>query len=246
MALPGDLEAAGRRAGGHPRRHVAAGRAGRRSRAPLVDGVARTLGEGGAEVVRIDVPETGRPVLAERLARTGGPVAGVLSLLGLDDAPHPAHPVVPAGLAATYALVQALGDTGVTAPLWCATAGAISTGRADQLDRPRQAMLWGLGRVVALEHPDRWGGLLDLPAELDPRGTGPGSWRCWPASTRRTSWRCAPPGCSPGDWSAPAPSALRRRTGVPPAAPSWSPAASGPLGPRWRAGWPARAWVSWC
>ncbi|MFJ1540959.1 type I polyketide synthase [Micromonospora chalcea] len=136
---------------------------------PLVDGVARTLGEGGAEVVRIDVPETGRPVLAERLARTGGPVAGVLSLLGLDDAPHPAHPVVPAGLAATYALVQALGDTGVTAPLWCATAGAISTGRADQLDRPRQAMLWGLGRVVALEHPDRWGGLLDLPAELDPR-----------------------------------------------------------------------------
>ncbi|WP_435586028.1 type I polyketide synthase [Micromonospora aurantiaca (nom. illeg.)] len=136
---------------------------------PLADGVARVLGEGGAEVVRIDATEPDRQALADRLARTGGPVAGVLSLLGLDDAPHPAHPVVPAGLAATYALVQALGDAGITAPLWCATAGAVSTGRADQLDRPRQAMLWGLGRVVALEHPDRWGGLVDLPTKLDPR-----------------------------------------------------------------------------
>ncbi|MEW2378348.1 type I polyketide synthase [Micromonospora sp. NPDC047812] len=139
---------------------------------PLVDGAARALGEGGAEVVRIDVTETDRQALADRLARTGvapGAVAGVLSLLGLDDAAHPVHPVVPAGLAGTYALVQALGDAGVTAPLWCATAGAVSTGRADPLDRPRQAMLWGLGRVVALEHPDRWGGLVDLPTEPDPR-----------------------------------------------------------------------------
>ncbi|MFV2116756.1 type I polyketide synthase, partial [Micromonospora sp. LOL_025] len=139
---------------------------------PLVDGAARALTEGGAEVVLIDVPDPDRQALADRLARTGvapGAVAGVLSLLGLDDAAHPTHPVVPAGLAGTYALVQALGDAGVTAPLWCATAGAVSTGRADPLDRPRQAMLWGLGRVVALEHPDRWGGLVDLPTEPDPR-----------------------------------------------------------------------------
>ncbi|MGK5517871.1 type I polyketide synthase [Micromonospora sp. URMC 107] len=139
---------------------------------PLVDGVARALTEGGAEVVRVDATETDRQALADRLARTGvtgGSVAGVLSLLGLDDAAHPTHPVVPAGLAGTYALVQALGDAGVTAPLWCATAGAVSTGRADPLDHPRQAMLWGLGRVVALEHPDRWGGLVDLPTALDPR-----------------------------------------------------------------------------
>ncbi|MFF1465877.1 SDR family NAD(P)-dependent oxidoreductase, partial [Streptomyces sp. NPDC058330] len=29
--------------------------------------------------------------------------------------------------------------------------------------------VWGLGRVVALEHPDRWGGLIDLPAAMDER-----------------------------------------------------------------------------
>ena len=29
--------------------------------------------------------------------------------------------------------------------------------------------MWGLGRVAALEHPDRWGGLVDLPAVLGER-----------------------------------------------------------------------------
>ncbi|MCC3772619.1 beta-ketoacyl reductase, partial [Streptomyces sp. UNOC14_S4] len=31
------------------------------------------------------------------------------------------------------------------------------------------AALWGLGRVVGLEHPHRWGGLVDLPAAVDER-----------------------------------------------------------------------------
>src|SRR5439155_1034040 len=30
---------------------------------------------------------------------------------------------------------------------------------------PAQAAIWGLLRTYAREHPDRWGGLLDLPAE---------------------------------------------------------------------------------
>ncbi|WP_456095365.1 type I polyketide synthase, partial [Parafrankia discariae] len=37
---------------------------------------------------------------------------------------------------------------------------------------PSQALAWGLGRVVGLEHPDRWGGLLDLPETLDVRAFG--------------------------------------------------------------------------
>ncbi|WP_271190588.1 SDR family NAD(P)-dependent oxidoreductase, partial [Dactylosporangium matsuzakiense] len=39
------------------------------------------------------------------------------------------------------------------APLWCVTRG----GGADDV--------WGFGRVAALEYPDRWGGLVDLPAD---------------------------------------------------------------------------------
>ncbi|SER42581.1 type I polyketide synthase [Actinokineospora terrae] len=57
----------------------------------------------------------------------------------------------------------------VDAPIWAVTRGAVSTGRADAPPDPEQALLWGLGRVAALEHPARWGGLIDLPATLDDR-----------------------------------------------------------------------------
>ncbi|MFP8964936.1 hypothetical protein ACLIYP_30955, partial [Streptomyces nanhaiensis] len=63
-----------------------------------------------------------------------------------------------------------LGDAGVQAPLWCVTQGAVTTGGSDPLAHPAQAQIWGLGRVAALEHPDRWGGLVDLPEQLDERG----------------------------------------------------------------------------
>ncbi|WP_424892819.1 type I polyketide synthase [Streptomyces sp. XH2] len=62
-------------------------------------------------------------------------------------------------------LVQALGDAGIEAPLWCLTTGAVSTGPSDPLTDPASARIWGLGRVVALEQPQRWGGLVDLPAD---------------------------------------------------------------------------------
>ncbi|MEU7146400.1 type I polyketide synthase, partial [Nocardia sp. NPDC046473] len=96
-------------------------------------------------------------------------VTGVVSLLGLDGQPHPDLPGVAAGTAETLELVQAIGDTGVETPLWCLTQGAVTTGGPDVLTHPAQALLWGLGRVVALEHPTRWGGLVDLPDKPGPR-----------------------------------------------------------------------------
>ena len=76
--------------------------------------------------------------------------------------------MVPEGLAGTVALVQALGDAGITAPLWVVTCGAVAVG-GGELTAPVQAQAWGLGRVAALEHPDRWGGLIDLPPVLEER-----------------------------------------------------------------------------
>jgi NAD(P)-dependent dehydrogenase (short-subunit alcohol dehydrogenase family)/acyl carrier protein len=96
-------------------------------------------------------------------------VAGVVSLLAL----APGGQVVAPGLAGTLALVQGLGDAGVSAPLWVLTRGAVAAGPGDRVTCPVQAQVWGLGRVVALEHPDRWGGLIDLPPGWDDRaGTG--------------------------------------------------------------------------
>ncbi|MEU1313167.1 type I polyketide synthase, partial [Streptomyces cinnamoneus] len=131
--------------------------------------VRTALTERGLELVTLVAgPGTDRATLAAELAGTG-PVAGVLSLLAEDENTPAGHPALSHGLAATLLLVQALGDAGVDAPLWCATRGAVATGRSDRLDRPVQAQVWGFGRAAALEYPQRWGGLLDLPEQLDAR-----------------------------------------------------------------------------
>jgi acyl transferase domain-containing protein/acyl carrier protein len=58
-------------------------------------------------------------------------------------------------------LVQALGDAGREAPLWCVTRNAVQVEPGEPVD-PAAAEIWGLGRVVGLEHPRRWGGCVDL------------------------------------------------------------------------------------
>ncbi|MFT7873326.1 MULTISPECIES: type I polyketide synthase, partial [Amycolatopsis] len=128
--------------------------------------------ENGLAVVHLHPTETSREALAAQLrevAETGIPFDGVLSLLGLDENPHPEFPELAMGLTLSVTLPQALGDAGIDAPLWCATRGAVSVGRWDGVLRLSQATLWGVGRVTGLEFPDRWGGLLDLPEELDAR-----------------------------------------------------------------------------
>ncbi len=133
---------------------------------------ARALEDGGARVI---VAETAagadEAALAGLIASAedGGPLAGVISLLALDEAPLPERRAVPAGLAGTLALVHALGDAGVRAPLWVLTQGAVATGAGETLARPVQGMACGLGRVAGLENPERWGGLVDVPAVLDER-----------------------------------------------------------------------------
>jgi acyl transferase domain-containing protein len=140
---------------------------------PAVRTATRALTEHGADATTctVDAPGSSRASLAQRLADLSVDHApgGVLSLLSLDERPHPAHPAVPAGLAATVAAIQALGDAGIAVPLWCLTQGAVSIGPDDPLPHPLQAQTWGLGRVTALEHADRWGGLIDLPTAPDER-----------------------------------------------------------------------------
>ncbi|MFG2219679.1 type I polyketide synthase [Streptomyces sp. NPDC048685] len=136
----------------------------------LLDGL-RAL---GARFERIDVDprhaEAGE--LAEVIrqhAQEKGDFDGVLSLLALDERAVPEAPGHTAGLAGTAALVQALADTDSGALLWALTRGAVTTGPGGPAISPSQAMVWGLGRVAALERPHTWGGLVDLPQTLDER-----------------------------------------------------------------------------
>ncbi|MGN0121027.1 MAG: type I polyketide synthase, partial [Streptomyces albidoflavus] len=135
--------------------------------------LGRRLAAGGARVLTLclspetlaDRTETTRRLRALRDTAagdgTGTAVTGVVSLLALAG---------PTALAPALTLLQALGDAGVAAPLWCLTTGAVATGPRDAAGlAPARAQLWGLGRVAALEHADRWGGLVDLPGT----GTAP-------------------------------------------------------------------------
>ncbi|MFF7393699.1 type I polyketide synthase [Streptomyces scabiei] len=139
----------------------------------LVRDALLTVTEAGAEAVTVLLADTDvdRAGLADRLAVAldGRTPQGALSLLAVAGHPHPEHPAVSAGSALTLVLVQALGDLGVGAPLWCATHGAVATGDTDTLTAPDQALIWGTGMVAALEHPTRWGGLVDLPTGLGSR-----------------------------------------------------------------------------
>ncbi|CAI7977523.1 trimeric autotransporter adhesin [Frankia sp. Hr75.2] len=134
----------------------------------------------GGTVLRVPLrhEDADRARLAARLRALGRPGAiagrgGVLSLLGLDTTRHPDHPALTTGFALTCALAQALHDIELDAPLWTLTRGAVRTGAAaataasDRILDPAGALLWGLGRSLALERPGAWGGLVDIPAELD-------------------------------------------------------------------------------
>ncbi|WP_103350653.1 type I polyketide synthase [Amycolatopsis sp. CA-128772] len=135
--------------------------------AGTADALLTELTGQGLDVVRLEIEEASRAHLAERLrgVLAEHDLTGVLSLLALDGGPADATEIT----ASTLALVQALGDTNVAAPLWCLTSGAVNIGIQDAVTAPAQAAVWGLGRAVALERLDRWGGLADLPAAIDAR-----------------------------------------------------------------------------
>ncbi|WP_408907778.1 type I polyketide synthase [Streptomyces albidoflavus] len=150
---------AGRRGDGHGR---------------LASAVAEALraGGAGAELVEVDTgaPAAGLARQAEEAARMPG-VTGIVSLLALDEGTLPGRTSLSGGLAAHLALVQALTADGrsTSAPLWCATRGAVSTAPFDRAASLVQATTWGFGRALALEQPQEWGGLVDLPEEFDQR-----------------------------------------------------------------------------
>ncbi|MBY0278548.1 hypothetical protein K2Z84_24720, partial [Candidatus Binatia bacterium] len=106
--------------------------------------------------------------LRRTLEQRAGECRGVLFLWPLDVAL--AGDEIAAGadcLAALLGVVQALALVGGAHPprLWIVTRGAQCV-TARETGRAPQAAVWGLGRVIATEHPELWGGLVDL----DPSG----------------------------------------------------------------------------
>ncbi|MFI1161896.1 type I polyketide synthase, partial [Streptomyces sioyaensis] len=136
-----------------------------RASSSVVEGLAAC----GVQVERVECGlDADRGALAEQLAGIAGEaVAGVMVLPGGIEGESAAG--VPAGVWWTALVAQALGDAGVGGRVWVVTQGAVAIGRSDAGPDPVQAAVWGLGRVAALEFPDRWGGLVDLPQAVDRR-----------------------------------------------------------------------------
>ncbi|MEU6184280.1 type I polyketide synthase, partial [Streptomyces coeruleorubidus] len=124
------------------------------------------LGASGAELVELRVGSEDRHTLSNRLPRDAN---AVVSLLPMIDSAAQNDQAVPAGTAATLTLIHALADAGLDVPLWTLTSGAVAVDQADALRNPEQSQVWGLGRVAALEQPERWGGLVDLPSSPSER-----------------------------------------------------------------------------
>ncbi|MGK5677407.1 KR domain-containing protein, partial [Micromonospora sp. URMC 106] len=121
---------------------------------PLLAGLA----ERGAEVVPVVLDELDRDQVARRLASEAGePVAGLISLISLAGA----------GVIEALAVAQALGAAGVEGRLWWLTCGAVAVDDSESLTDLTASSVWGLGRVVGLELPLRWGGLVDVPVVVE-------------------------------------------------------------------------------
>ncbi|MFE1037046.1 SDR family NAD(P)-dependent oxidoreductase [Streptomyces sp. NPDC058807] len=131
--------------------------------APLIDALREA---GGTPLECVLASDSDRAAAAAAVtaatARTTG-LRGVVSLLAADETDHQGLAGVPAGAVATLTLLQALGDAGVEAPLWCLTRGAVQTPGDDGIGSFAQCAVHGLGRVASLELGQRWGGVLDLP-----------------------------------------------------------------------------------
>ncbi|WP_081290903.1 type I polyketide synthase [Mycobacterium asiaticum] len=118
------------------------------------------------DVHTVDPSELGRESLSALLkaATARAQFDGVISFLATDERAHPTLPGTSVGLLSTLLLAQAHCDSGLGIPLWVATQGAVSVSTDDDPASPLQSAVWGLGQSVCLEHPDQWGGLVDLPS----------------------------------------------------------------------------------
>jgi malonyl CoA-acyl carrier protein transacylase len=131
---------------------------------------AKTLEERRAKVVFASTPES----LASHLR--SGEFDFVLHAAALDHV-NPTELNSQAAAAGDSALIGAIATAQALiagqnrARLWLLTCGAqpvLSDGGDLNLI---QAPLWGLGRTFALEHPDSWGGLVDLDPAMTPAET---------------------------------------------------------------------------
>ncbi len=109
------------------------------------------------------------------LFEAGGWPSAIVHLWALDAPADVSGPALATEAMRIVRLVQAAvaGGRGPRPRIWIASSGAHAVVDADLVPAPRAASVWGIGRALAAEHAELWGGLLDL----DPQASATASAR---------------------------------------------------------------------
>ena len=98
-------------------------------------------------------------------AAAAGPAGlGGILLIGSSD---PADLFAPVEIAQACTASVADAEGSIPAKIWFATVGGQLVEDRTAASTLRKAALWGAGRMLAEEHPDRWGSLVDLDPLAD-------------------------------------------------------------------------------
>lgn len=140
--------------------------------------------EGGGYIVRPECPEDIARLVEETAAADGGSVRGILYLWAVDGEMRIGRERGGAGavpgascLPFMHLLREFARAAWKTVPrIWVATTGAVSVDRDDGVRDVGAAALWGLGRVMGTEHPELWGGAVDVDG-VPPEAAAEILWR---------------------------------------------------------------------
>jgi myxalamid-type polyketide synthase MxaE and MxaD len=144
----------------------------------VAEGLVKKLGEGcilvspGLSYQQIDkkhyqlnptVPEEFKRLLGEITAQNSQ-LQGIVHLWTVPTTNSQLETTIEYGCASLLHLVQALvqNQQQQVVPLWVVTQGAMSVGTDGETVQVQQTPVWGLGRVIAVEHPELQCRLLDL------------------------------------------------------------------------------------
>ena len=119
---------------------------------------------------RIDELQGAGPLLRGVVHLWGADVA--LDGLPLDRIEEAERLTAGSALALVQAVAAARARSDAAPRIWLVTRNAVGATPADRPAEAAQALLWGLGRSAALEHPQIWGGLVDLGDTADTPATG--------------------------------------------------------------------------
>jgi len=102
------------------------------------------------------------PLPCEGVAYLWGLDAPDINSLNADQLKTGGEMICRGALGVLHALAQTRSSGRSGRRLWFVTRNAQQVEEPNQLVDPTQALLWGLGRTIAIEYPAIWGGLIDL------------------------------------------------------------------------------------